>query len=77
MGDIEDVGDAVPDEQNFDPDVDASGITVRIVNREVTLAGTVARVVTELVSVMAAPPAGAAAFSVTVPVAPNPPITLV
>ncbi len=41
MGDIEDVGDAVADELNFDPDVDASGITVRIVNGEVTLAGTV------------------------------------
>ena len=41
MGDIEDVGDAVADELTFDPDVDASGITVRIVNGEVTLAGTV------------------------------------
>ena len=38
MGDIEDVGDA---ELTFDPDVDASGITVRIVNGEVALAGTV------------------------------------
>ena len=41
MGDIEDVGDALADELTFDPDVDASGITVRIVNGEVTLAGTV------------------------------------
>ena len=31
MGDIEDVGDALADELTFDPDVDASGITVRIV----------------------------------------------
>jgi hypothetical protein len=36
----------------------------------VTLAGTVARAVTELVNVTTDPPAGAAAFSVTVPVAP-------
>jgi hypothetical protein len=43
----------------------------------VTLAGTVARVVTELVSVTTVPPAGAAAFSVTVPVVPIPPRTLV
>ena len=41
MGDIEDVGNAVADELTFDPDVDASGITVRIVDGEVTLAGTV------------------------------------
>ena len=41
MGDIEDVGDALADELTFDPDVDASGITVRIVNGEVTMAGTV------------------------------------
>ena len=41
MGDIEDVGDAVADELTFDPDVDASGITVRIVDGELTLAGTV------------------------------------
>jgi osmotically-inducible protein OsmY len=41
MGDIEDVGDAVADELTFDPDVDASGITVRTVNGEVILAGTV------------------------------------
>jgi osmotically-inducible protein OsmY len=41
MGDIEDVGAAIADELTFDPDVDASGITVRIVNGEVTLAGTV------------------------------------
>jgi len=41
MGDIEDVGDAVADELTFDPDVDASGITVRIVNGEVALVGTV------------------------------------
>jgi hypothetical protein len=36
----------------------------------VMLAGTVARAVTELVSVTTAPPAGAAAFNATVPVAP-------
>ena len=41
MGDIEDVGDAVADELTFDPDVDASGITVRTMNGEVILAGTV------------------------------------
>ena len=41
MGDIEDVGDAVADELTFDPDVDASGVTVRIVDGELTLAGTV------------------------------------
>ena len=41
MGDIEDVGNAVADELTFDPDVDASGITVRIMDGEVTLAGTV------------------------------------
>ena len=41
MGDIEDVGNAVADELTFDPDVDASGITVRTVDGEVTLAGTV------------------------------------
>jgi osmotically-inducible protein OsmY len=41
MGDIEDAGDALADELTFDPDVDASGITVRTVNGEVTLAGTV------------------------------------
>ena len=40
MGDIEDVGDAVADELTFDPDVDASGITVRTVNGEVMLTGT-------------------------------------
>ena len=43
----------------------------------VTLAGTVALEVTELVSVTTVPPAGAARFSATVPVAPNPPTTLV
>lgn len=36
----------------------------------VTLAGTVARAVTELVSVTTVPPAGAGAFRLTVPVAP-------
>ena len=41
MGDIEDVGDAVADELTFDPDVDPSGITVRIVDGKVTLTGTV------------------------------------
>jgi osmotically-inducible protein OsmY len=41
MGDIEDVSDAVADELTFDPDVDPSGITVRIVDGKVTLAGTV------------------------------------
>jgi osmotically-inducible protein OsmY len=41
MGDIEDAGDALADELTFDPDVDASGITVRTVNGEVVLAGTV------------------------------------
>jgi osmotically-inducible protein OsmY len=41
MGDIEDAGDALADELTFDPDVDASGITVRTVNGEVMLAGTV------------------------------------
>lgn len=43
----------------------------------VTDAGTVARAGTELVSVTTAPPAGAAAFNVTFPVAPWPPRTLV
>ena len=41
MGGIEDVGDAVADELTFDPDVDPSGITVRIVDGKVTLTGTV------------------------------------
>jgi osmotically-inducible protein OsmY len=41
MGDIEDVSDAVADELTFDPDVDPSGITVRIVDGKVTLTGTV------------------------------------
>ena len=41
MDDIEDVSDAVADELTFDPDVDSSGITVRTVNGEVTLSGTV------------------------------------
>jgi osmotically-inducible protein OsmY len=41
MGDIEDVGDSVADELTFDPDVDASDITVRTVNGEVALAGSV------------------------------------
>jgi osmotically-inducible protein OsmY len=41
MGDIEDADDALADELTFDPDVDASGITVRIVNGEIVLAGTV------------------------------------
>jgi hypothetical protein len=41
MGDIEDAGDALADELTFDPDVDASGITVRTMNGEVILAGTV------------------------------------
>jgi len=41
MGDIDDVADTIADELTFDPDVDASGITVRAVNGEVTLAGTV------------------------------------
>jgi osmotically-inducible protein OsmY len=41
MGDIEDAGDALADELTFDPDVDASGITVRTVNGEIVLAGTV------------------------------------
>jgi len=41
MGDIEDAGDALADELTFDPDVDASGITVRTVNGDVMLAGTV------------------------------------
>ena len=41
MGDIEDAGDALADELTFDPDVDVSGITVRTVNGEVMLAGTV------------------------------------
>jgi osmotically-inducible protein OsmY len=41
MGDIEDAGDALADELTFDPDVDASGITVRTVNGEIILAGTV------------------------------------
>jgi hypothetical protein len=43
----------------------------------VTLAGTVAAEVLLLVSVTTAPPVGAAAFSVTVPVGPVPPVTLV
>ena len=41
MGDIEDVGDALADELTFDPDVDASGITVRTLNGEIIVAGTV------------------------------------
>jgi osmotically-inducible protein OsmY len=41
MGDIDDVGDAIADELTFDPDVDARDITVRAVNGEVVLAGTV------------------------------------
>jgi hypothetical protein len=41
-----------------------------------TLAGTVARVVTELERVTDAPPEGATAFNVTVPVTPCPPATL-
>jgi len=41
MGDIEDAGDALADELTFDPDVDASGITVRTVSGEIMLAGTV------------------------------------
>jgi osmotically-inducible protein OsmY len=41
MGDIEDASDALADELTFDPDVDASGITVRTVNGEIILAGTV------------------------------------
>ena len=43
----------------------------------VTLAATVAAAVLLLVSVTTAPPVGAAAFSVTVPVDPVPPVTLV
>src|SRR6266550_851269 len=41
MGDTVDVGDAVADELIFDPDVDASDITVRTVNGKVALAGSV------------------------------------
>jgi len=41
MGDIDDAGDAVADELTFDPDVDASDITVRDVGGAVLLAGTV------------------------------------
>ena len=41
MGDTKDVGDSVADELTFDPDVDASDITVRTVNGEVALAGSV------------------------------------
>ena len=41
MGDIEDAGDALADELTFDPDVDASGITVRTVNGEIIVTGTV------------------------------------
>jgi hypothetical protein len=51
------------------PSVEPAGI--------VTVGGTVARVVTELVRAIEAPPAGAAAFNATVPVTPNPPTTLV
>jgi hypothetical protein len=43
----------------------------------VILAGTVARVVFELVSVMTAPPEGAGPLSVAIPDAPRPPMTLV
>jgi hypothetical protein len=43
----------------------------------VTLVGTVAAEVLLLASVTAAPPVGAAAFNVTVPVDPVPPVTLV
>ena len=41
MGDIDDAGDAVADELTFDPDVDASDITVRAVGGAVLLTGTV------------------------------------
>jgi osmotically-inducible protein OsmY len=41
MGDIDDAGDAVADELTFDPDVDASDITVRAVGGGVLLTGTV------------------------------------
>jgi osmotically-inducible protein OsmY len=41
MGDIDDVSDTVADELAFDPDVDASDITVRAVGGAVLLTGTV------------------------------------
>ena len=41
MGDIDDAGDAVADELTFDPDVDATDITVRAVGGAVLLSGTV------------------------------------
>jgi osmotically-inducible protein OsmY len=41
MGDIDDAGDAVADELTFDPDVDASDITVRVADGAVQLTGTV------------------------------------
>jgi len=41
MGEVNDIRDAVADELVFDPDVDASGITVDGADGEVTLSGTV------------------------------------
>jgi hypothetical protein len=41
MGQVNDVRGAVEDDLTFDPDVDASDITVANVNGEVTLGGTV------------------------------------
>jgi osmotically-inducible protein OsmY len=41
MGDIDEAGDAVADELIFDPDVDASDITVRAAGGAVLLTGTV------------------------------------
>jgi hypothetical protein len=64
-----------------DPELDGGSVAIANVATvapaaTVRLGGTVARVVTELVSVTTAPPAGAGPLSVTVPVAPYPPMTL-
>jgi hypothetical protein len=64
----------------LDPEAPAAVDTIKVASvapaRTVTLAGTVAMDVCELVSEMAVPPDGAAAERVTVPVAPKSPTTL-
>lgn len=66
----------------LDPDVATGNVVAVNVASDapagiVTLAGTVARVVTELMSVTTAPPVGAGPFKTIVAVAPHPPMTLV